>query len=103
MASREERLAANEVRFRQINEEAHAQRESVGGGRFVCECADRSCTKWITMPLAEYAKVREHPRWFVIAPSHEIPDVEAIVRRGEGWWVIEKPEEVTHVVDPEAQ
>src|SRR3954452_24888945 len=100
MPSREERLAANEARFRQINEEAHAQRETEGGGRFVCECADRSCTKWIAMPLEKYAEVRAHPRRFVIAPSHEIPDVETIVERGDGWFVIEKPEEVAHVVDP---
>ncbi len=103
MPSREERLAANEVRFRQINEEAHSQRETAGGGRFVCECADRSCTQWVTMPLEKYAKVRSNPHWFVIAPSHEIPDVERIVERGDGWWVIEKPEEVTHIVDPKTR
>jgi hypothetical protein len=102
MPSREERLAANEVRFRQINEEAHGQRES-GGGRFVCECADRSCTKWVTMPLEKYAEVRSNPHWFVIAPSHEIPDIEKIVERGDGWWVIEKPAAVTHIVDPKAR
>jgi hypothetical protein len=43
MPSREERLAMNEARFREINESAQPQRESQGSGRFVCECADRGC------------------------------------------------------------
>jgi|SRR5436190_23908246 len=104
MPSRAERLAANEVRFREINEAAQPQRETQGSGRFVCECADRSCTAWIEMPLGAYTAVREHPRWFIVAPSHEIPDVETIVERGDGYFVIEKPDEVSHVTgDDESQ
>jgi hypothetical protein len=97
MPSRVERLAANEVRFREINEAAQPQRESQGSGRFVCECADRSCTVWIEMPLSEYSAVRQHPRWFIVAPAHEVPDIETIIERHEGYFVIEKPEEVRHV------
>jgi hypothetical protein len=102
MASREERLAANEVRFREINEAAQPRRESEGGGRFVCECADRGCTAWIEIPIPEYLAVREHPRRFVVAPSHEILDVETIVNRGDNYVVVEKPAEVAHVVDAES-
>jgi hypothetical protein len=97
MPSRAERLAANEVRFREINETAQPQRETQGSGRFVCECADRSCTVWIEMPLSAYTAAREHPRRFVVAPSHEVPDVETIVDRGDGYFVIEKPDDVSHV------
>jgi hypothetical protein len=100
MPSREERLAANEVRFREINEAAQPRRESAGGGRFVCECADRSCAAWIDMTLAEYLEVRKNPRHFVVKPSHEVPDLESIVARGEHFFVVEKPEDVAHVVDP---
>jgi hypothetical protein len=99
MASREERLAANEARFRDINEGAQPQRES-GGGRFVCECADRSCTAWITMSTAEYRKLRSNPLHFAVKPSHEIPDIESIVAEGDDYFVVEKPEEVAHIVDP---
>ena len=52
MPSREERLAQNEARFREINESAQPQRESHGEGRFVCECADRGCMQWIEVSLA---------------------------------------------------
>src|SRR3954452_8307150 len=99
MASRQERLPANKVRFREINESAQPQREAQGRGRFVCECADRSCTAWIEVPLPEYSAIRANPRRFVVAPMHEMQDVERIVERQEDYFVVEKPEEVAHVVE----
>jgi hypothetical protein len=101
MPSREERLAANEVRFRDINEAAQPLRELEGRGRFICECADRSCTAWIEMTLDEYQRLREDPRHFLIKPSHEILDVESIVERCDRYFVVEKPAEVVHAVDPD--
>src|SRR5436190_16807337 len=98
MPSRQERLAANEARFREINEAAQPQRQTQGTGRFVCECADRSCVLLIEIPLGEYAAVRTNPRRFVVAPAHETPDVERIVERHDGYFVVEKPDEVAHVV-----
>ena len=98
MPSREERLAQNEARFREINEAAQPQRESQGEGRFVCECADRGCLQWIEVSTAEYAAVRQHPRRFIGAPSHEVTASESIVDRKPGYFVIEKPEEVEHVL-----
>jgi hypothetical protein len=103
MPSREERLAQNEVRFREINESAQPQRESQGTGRFVCECADRSCMAWIEIPTDDYAALRRNPRLFAVAPGHEIPDLESVVERHPGYWVVEKPEEVAHVVEDGAQ
>jgi hypothetical protein len=99
MPSREERLAQNEARFREINESAQPRRESQGEGRFICECADRSCMLWIEISPADYAAVRQNARRFVVAPSHEIPDVETVVERRPGHYVIEKPPEVAHVVE----
>jgi hypothetical protein len=99
MPSREERLAQNEARFREINESAQPRRETQGGGRFVCECADRGCMQWIEVSPADYAAVRQHPRRFLIAPSHEVPDVETVIDRKPGYFVIEKPEEVAHIVE----
>jgi len=97
--SREERLALNEVRFREINESAQPQRERRGTGRFVCECADRGCMAWLEVATEEYAEVRQHPRRFIVTPTHEVPDVESIVERRPGYFVIEKPPAVAHVVE----
>jgi hypothetical protein len=99
VATREERLAQNEVRFREINESAQPQRESQGTGRFVCECADRSCMAWLEVPLEAYSAVRQNPRRFLVLPTHEIPDLESIVAREAGYFVIEKPEAVAHIVE----
>jgi hypothetical protein len=96
--TREERLAANEARFREINESAQPARESQGRGRFVCECADRGCHVWITVEPEIYAEVRRHPRRFIVAPSHEVADIESIIERCDGYYVIEKPEEVEHIL-----
>jgi hypothetical protein len=103
MPSREERLAQNEVRFREINESAQPQRESLGDGRFVCECADRGCMAWLEVPTAEYLAVREHPRRFIVAPSHEIPDVETVIERRTGYFVVEKPDDLAHIVGDDEQ
>ena len=99
MPSREERLAANEARFRDINESAQPQREAQGSGRFVCECADRSCSTFIEVDPDEYAAVRANPRRFLVAPGHELPDIEKVVESHDGYLVIEKSPEVDHIVD----
>jgi hypothetical protein len=99
VTTREERLAQNEARFREINESAQPQREIHGSGRFVCECADRGCVVWVDVPDERYEAVRANPRWFIVAAGHEIPDVEEVVERGSGFNVVEKPEEVAHIVE----
>ena len=98
MPSREERLAQNEARFREINEAAQPRRESQGEGRFICECADRGCMVWIEVSADDSAAVRQHPRRFVIDTTHEVPDIETVVDRKPGFFVIEKPIEVAHVL-----
>jgi hypothetical protein len=100
MAFREERLAQNEDRFREINEMAQPQREAQGAGRFVCECADRGCITWLEIETTDYSRVRQDPRRFFVAPGHEIPDIETVVERHSGYFVVEKPDEVAHVVEP---
>jgi hypothetical protein len=100
--TREERLAANEARFREMNEGAQPRREATGEGRFICECADRGCTLWVEMTPAEYGAVRAHQRRFLVKPTHEIPDVETVIERHDRYFVIEKPEDVAHMLDPDA-
>lgn len=101
MPSREERLAANEARFRDINQSAQPRRESQGTGRFICECADRSCTTWITVPPEVYAAVRADSHKFIVAPGHETPDIESVIERCDGYFVIAKPDSVEHIIGQE--
>jgi hypothetical protein len=103
VTTREERLAANEARFREINENAQGRRLETGQGRFVCECADAGCVAWVELDPLEYERIHENPRDFIVKPGHEQLDIETIVERDENFLVVEKPDEVAHVVDPGAR
>jgi hypothetical protein len=91
--ARAERIAANEDGFRRLNERLGVM------GVFLCECGDADCREHIEMPRDAYRAIRAHPRRFFVRPGHELPDVEAVVERAEAWYVIEKPEDVSHIVE----
>jgi hypothetical protein len=58
------------------------------------------------VPSVEYERVREDARHFLVAPGHEIPDVEVVVERNEAYYVVEKSapdaERVAEATDPRA-
>lgn len=84
----EERVGFNEAAFRAVNEKMRA-----GAGEaiaFRCECARMGCTDVLPLTPRQYEAVRAHPHRFFITPGHELPDVEEVVERHEGYDVIEK-------------
>ncbi len=94
MDRRRERVAENEVRFRDINERLRGglvgvvdQDESVD---FVCECGHGHCTTPIAITTAQYEAVRSDARDFVVRAGHEIADVEAVIARCDGYSVVRK-------------
>jgi hypothetical protein len=48
----------------------------------------------------EFADIHRDAMQFVVAPGHAKPDIETVVREGDGYHVVRKDEEVRHVVDP---
>ena len=92
---RKERIAKNEVSARELN-------ERFGIRRFICECGDQDCTEVLQLPLEIYQAVRADARRFIVAPAHEMPEIEDVVRRRDGGYVVRKRDEVAHVVDPAA-
>jgi hypothetical protein len=103
-----ERLAANEDTFRGINEGiARGQwpGEERAPASFRCECARLGCNLLIELSPEEYERVRQHARRFIVAPGHELPDVETVVQVSEGYAVVEKrgeAGEVAETLDPRA-
>lgn len=97
---RSERIAANEASYRDLNETIEAG--TAGGRRFqlICECGEVDCTGALNIGREEYAAVRANPRRFIVLPGHEIPDTEDVVERQAGYFVVEKHENVAHIVDP---
>jgi hypothetical protein len=51
------------------------------------------------MPRERYREIRSNTRRFFVRPGHEMPDVETVVEREEAWYVVEKPDDVGHIVD----
>jgi len=99
---REERLAENEAMFRTANErmaEWEEHRINEAEELYFCECADDDCREKVSLRKADYERVRSNSRHFVIARDHEIPDVETVISKHEGWAVIEKNPEVTETVE----
>jgi hypothetical protein len=91
---REARIARNEARFREINEqlEGDLRRLPVEHERaqFVCECANRACAELVEMTFEEYEAVRADPRRFVVVPGHDMPEAEVVIERTERFHVVHK-------------
>ena len=86
------RAAHAEALFREVNERIAKSvvRFEGDAGDFVCECSDAACAHRITVPLEDYERVREQSERFVLKAGHEDESIEATVRDGEGFRVVEK-------------
>ena len=104
---RKERLAINEALFRNVNEgiragaagHRHAVRDPVRVrvDRLQPDARDRP---------ALYEAVRANPRRFVLLDGHDIPAVERVVERHEGFEIVEKvgeSGEIAETTDPVAR
>jgi hypothetical protein len=75
---REARVAENQVTFRRANEEIEGVAADLDESLtlrlipFLCECADRGCTRAIRLTPSEYEAVRASPRRFAVSPGHEV-------------------------------
>jgi hypothetical protein len=88
-----EGAAHNESIFREVNEalkQGHWPGEGESTVGFRCECAALGCSRIIELTLSEYERIRAHPKRFLVAPGHELADVETVVERHESYVVVEK-------------
>ena len=87
-----QRLARNQVIFREVNERLRALADAVPDGKsdYLCECSDVQCTDKIELRLFEYESVRARPKTFFIIPGHERLEVERIVDELDSYSVVEK-------------
>jgi hypothetical protein len=91
---RTEQIAKNELAFRKLNEEIERLSERWHHEVLdaFCECGDPECFSHLLLPPAVYERIRDE-RHFLVLPGHEIPDVESVVERHQGFFVVEKPED----------
>ncbi len=81
--------------FRKVNERVWAISNSLDAMQdveFLCECARRDCTERVSMSLTAYEGLRRVPTHFAVFPNmgHVFPDVERIIAKREGYFVLEK-------------
>jgi len=81
-SSEGERLARTESLFREVNERIAeaAERFDAAETKFVCECADPTCTQRVEATLEEYERVRGDGANFLLVSGHEDERIEAVVR-----------------------
>lgn len=87
------RVARNEDSFREANEAIERglwPGEEHPAVRFVCECARPDCGRMIALSLGDYERIRANPKRFVMAPGHQLPEVEAVVEERPEYVVVEK-------------
>ena len=101
MDAREQRLAENEVLFREINEQIKGSADRHGSDahryEFLCECSNIDCTLRLEMTLAAYEELRADPTHFATAPGHALPEIETVVAAFDGYTVVQKHGEAAEV------
>jgi hypothetical protein len=101
-----ERLARNQVLFREVNERLRELLDgSVGQTEFLCECSDPDCTENVPLEVVEYERIRANPNRFVITPGHEVPAIERVVWESDRYFLVEKVVGADYVVrtDPRSR
>jgi hypothetical protein len=94
---REERIQANNDRFREANETIQEQADRLGADMdqlpFLCECPDEECVEIVLLTRAEYTDVRKHDDHYVTAVGHEDREkpIGQVVARNNGYIVVAKP------------
>lgn len=88
---RDERIAKNEVVFREVNERVRDLIPAEDGAvDFLCECGDENCVDQVRLTPDEYERVRRDPVQFFVKPGHEILDVEDVVEEHERFFLVRK-------------
>ena len=104
---RARRVGENEALFRTVNEQVRDLNQTFlveGTLRIVCECGEQSCIEQIELAPDEYEAVRGDSALFAVKPGHEEKDVDTVVERNDGYWVVRKapgaPQRIARETDP---
>jgi hypothetical protein len=102
-----ERVARNNMTFREANEGIRAKADEYGAPMerlpFLCECAEESCTQIVSLTPDEYERIRAETVQFLNAVGHDAaggPHVR-VVDRYDHYVVVEKVGAARGVVEAE--
>jgi hypothetical protein len=91
------RVASREINGRRVNEAIIRGRQTNEATTFVCECGRLGCNTTLTLSLDDYEKARTDFESFVLVAGHELPDVERVVDRGDGYVIVVKEGEAAEM------
>ena len=100
MSLSDERLARNEILFREINERLDEM--SVPWAKttdYLCECSDLFCAKTFELTNDEYERVRAQATVFMVVPGHERPEIEKVIEENDRFLLVRKVVAVEEIVD----
>ena len=110
VGAREERFAANEALFREVNERVaelasqYVGSETGGTVDFTCECGRAECSETIMVTIVEYEAIRAQATHVGVVPQHEQPEIESVIERHPRSFVVEKrqqdAQEIARETDP---
>jgi hypothetical protein len=86
-------VVLRQVLYREVNERIEGLGENFNlDGRLalLCECGNSKCVARLELSNGEYAAVRQFPTRFAVAPGHELAEIERVVERQPGYFVVEK-------------
>jgi hypothetical protein len=96
------RVAKNEALFREVNDAIERglwPGEEDSRTAFRCECARLDCNCMVSLTPRDYQHVRASPRRFLVAPGHEVREIETVVETGDGYVVVEKRDEAGRLAE----
>jgi hypothetical protein len=100
---RELRAARNQSLFRAVNEKLRELNDTFAEVSetyaIACECADVGCVETLHIVMQQYVDVREHPSRFVVLKDHVFPEVERVIAQNNGYVVVEKNADVSHITE----
>jgi hypothetical protein len=92
LAERQERVVRNEALFRAANEQLEGLNDTFGSltdtFQIVCECGYGDCVELLTIPTADYTRVRSDPTLFFVLVGHQDATSEAVVEEEREKYVV---------------
>ena len=98
--ARFKRAEENERILRDANEEiereareaerAHEVRHRETELEFFCACGRSDCDATLLLTLSEYEAAHTVPDRFIVAPGHELPEIERVVEDHRTYYVVKK-------------
>ena len=99
MSEAAQHIAENEVILREVNERIAEKTMDLGvrglagedeTSEYLCACGQSDCEESLNLTLAQLEEAHSRPDQFVVAPGHNLPDIEEVVAEHEQYSIVRK-------------